>query len=57
MAIKYGDDGEPGIISLVESDLSVGISAESPADAALLGSADLTNGSAVAGEVETIYRA
>jgi hypothetical protein len=56
MAIKYGTEGEPGVISLIESALSVGISAESPADAALVGAADLTNGSASVGEVKTVNR-
>lgn len=56
MAIKYGTDGEPGVISLVESDRSVGIFPESPADALLVGPADLTNGSATAGEVERVGR-
>jgi hypothetical protein len=54
MAKKYGSESEPGVISLVGSEQSVGVSTESPANAAIVGPADLSNGSGTAGKVEVI---
>jgi hypothetical protein len=51
MPKKYGDDSEPGVISLVGNENSVEVSADSPANPAVVGPADLTNGSATAGKV------
>lgn len=51
MPKKYGDNSEPGVISLVGSEQSTGVSSDSPANPAVVGPADLTNGSATAGEV------
>lgn len=54
MVQKYGNTDEPGTVSLLNSEYSIEVSTESPAVPALVGPADLSNGSASAGEVKVI---
>lgn len=54
---EYGTDSEPGVITLVESELSATLSGGSPANIALIGRHDPENGSTNPGDVEVIQRA
>lgn len=52
----YGTDSEPGVISEVLSEFTVGVAGDSPGDVALVGPADLEDGEAEATEVKVISR-
>ena len=56
MVKQYGDRTEPGVVSTTESDLSVSIRGDAPADPALVGPADLDDGDADPGEVKVVTR-
>lgn len=54
---SYGSTSEPGIVTDVESALTISTSSDAPADVGIVGQADLANGTANPNEVYQVTRA